>query len=47
VVYLVGGADFGNAVEGEVEDADLDEAGEGGGDDLGHKHCAWGDLYLH
>ena len=38
-------ADAVDVAKGKVEDGDLDEAGEGGGDDLSQEHCSWG--YFH
>lgn len=46
VFWLGGGADTGYVVEGVVEGEDLDEAGEGGGYDLGHEHGARWDLHV-
>lgn len=34
-----------NIIQGQVENGDLNEAGEGGSDDLRHKHGSW--RYLH
>lgn len=43
---LVTFTDVFDVVQGKVEDGDLDEAGKGGGDDLGHEHGARGDLHV-
>ena len=46
VVGLGGLADAGDGFEGVVQDEDLDEAGKGRGDDLGHEHGARRDLHV-
>lgn len=46
VVGLVGLADVGDVGEGEVEDDDLDEAGEGCGDYLGEEHGPGRDFHV-
>lgn len=45
-VLLVVFADVGDGLQGQVEDENLDEAGEGSCDDLGHEHGAWRDLHV-
>lgn len=45
-VALVNIADVVDAAEGEVEDGNLDKAGHGGGDDLGHEHGARRHLHV-
>ena len=46
LVLLVVFADIGDVLERQIQDKDLNEAGEGCGDDLSHEHGARRDLHV-